>query len=48
MACCTCCIGVSPIRPPIIMNEQSEALRVSVLKIIVQFTILSDEDNMNE
>lgn len=29
MACCDCCIGVPPIRPPISVSEQSDALRVS-------------------
>jgi hypothetical protein len=29
MACCNCCIGVPPIRPPISLNEQSESLKVS-------------------
>lgn len=44
MACCNCCIGVSPVRPPINVNEQSESLKVSVLRIIIKITVLSDQD----
>lgn len=30
MACCDCCVGVSPIRPPINLTEQSDSIKVRI------------------
>lgn len=33
MACCDCCIGVPPIRPPINVSEQSDTFKVSDMNL---------------